>query len=131
MVARGYAWQAGAAYLYVLLLDGASLAWEYLRRNPDYRRDWYTAAVDPVSAAGPHAARQWQVVRGLRSLLEAGARGTEPMTQRRPSRIAVAHMRSLQALDGILAGASHREIARAIFGVRRIAQAWQPDSELR
>ncbi|MGY8822075.1 MAG: DNA -binding domain-containing protein [Pseudomonadales bacterium] len=29
-----------AAYLYVLHLDGPALAWEYLRRNPDYRRDW-------------------------------------------------------------------------------------------
>jgi hypothetical protein len=33
-------WYPMAAYLYVLHLDGPSLAWEYLRRNPDYRRDW-------------------------------------------------------------------------------------------
>lgn len=30
-----------AAYLYILHLDGPALAWEYLRRNPDYRKDWY------------------------------------------------------------------------------------------
>ncbi|KRE89471.1 hypothetical protein ASG87_03825 [Frateuria sp. Soil773] len=35
-----YAWHASAAYLYVLHLDGPALAWEYLRRHPDYRRDW-------------------------------------------------------------------------------------------
>jgi len=29
-----------AAYLYTLHLDGPGLAWEYLRRDPDYRRDW-------------------------------------------------------------------------------------------
>lgn len=29
-----------AAYLYILHLDGSALAWEYLRRNPDYRRAW-------------------------------------------------------------------------------------------
>ncbi|MCO7253103.1 DUF2285 domain-containing protein [Dickeya oryzae] len=29
-----------AAYLYVLHLDGPALAWEYLRRNPDYCCDW-------------------------------------------------------------------------------------------
>lgn len=29
-----------AAYLYVLHLDGPGLAWEYLRRNPDYRKGW-------------------------------------------------------------------------------------------
>ncbi|HBP0505265.1 TPA: DUF2285 domain-containing protein [Pseudomonas aeruginosa] len=33
-------WYATAAYLYVLHLDGPALAWEYLRRHDDYRRDW-------------------------------------------------------------------------------------------
>lgn len=33
-------WYATAAYLYVLHLDAPALAWEYLRRNPDYRREW-------------------------------------------------------------------------------------------
>lgn len=33
-------WHPTAAYLYVLHLDGPALAWEYLRRNPDYRLDW-------------------------------------------------------------------------------------------
>ena len=33
-------WYPTAAYLYVLHLDGLALAWEYLRRHPDYRRDW-------------------------------------------------------------------------------------------
>jgi len=32
-------WLPTAAYLYVLHLDGPGLAWEYLRRHPDYRRD--------------------------------------------------------------------------------------------
>ena len=35
------AWHPSAAYLYVLHLDGPALAWEYLRRHPDYRRDWW------------------------------------------------------------------------------------------
>jgi hypothetical protein len=33
-------WQSPAAYLYVLRLNGPSLAWEYLRRNAEYRADW-------------------------------------------------------------------------------------------
>lgn len=33
-------WCANAAYLYVLTLDSISLAWEYLRRNPEYIVDW-------------------------------------------------------------------------------------------
>ena len=33
-------WYSTAAYLYVLHLDSLALAWEYLRRHPDYRLDW-------------------------------------------------------------------------------------------
>ena len=224
MVVSNDAWRAGAAYLYVLLLDGPSLAWEYLRRNPDYRRDWHAepegvasatrwglAALESpyldarlaqplwqppseglvcltpakhqwanaarfslwtlpgrktllhdrrglrltlhlggrivhvdlradlgedmafsyVIAAGPHAAPQWQAARSLRSLLEGASQGTGCVTAVRPTRAAMVHMRSLQALDGTLAGASHREVAEAIFGVRRVAEGWHPDSVLR
>lgn len=37
-------WGVSAAYLYTLDLDGAALAWEYLRRNPQYRAEYGTAA---------------------------------------------------------------------------------------
>jgi hypothetical protein len=224
MVVSNDAWRASAAYLYVLLLDSPSLAWEYLRRNPDYRHDWHAApegfasatrwglaalenpylnarlaqplwqpqpegllcltaaehqlanaarfsiwtlpgrktlfhkrcglrltlhiggrivrvdlradlgedmALAYVIAAGPHAALQWQAARGLRSLLEGASQDTVCVTAARPTRAAIAHMRSLQALDGTLAGASHREVAEAIFGIRRVAEAWHPDSVLR
>jgi len=33
-------WACSAAYAYVLHLDPACRAWEYLRRNPRYHRDW-------------------------------------------------------------------------------------------
>jgi hypothetical protein len=36
----GTHWHPMAAYLYVLHLDAPALAWEYLRRSPEYRRDW-------------------------------------------------------------------------------------------
>src|SRR6185437_8490474 len=36
-------WKAAAAYLYVLRLDGSALAWEYLRRNHEYREFWRQA----------------------------------------------------------------------------------------
>jgi hypothetical protein len=49
----------------------------------------------------------------------------------RPTRIAIMHMRGLQALDGVLAGASQREIAAALFGEDAVAHRWEPDSELR
>lgn len=52
------AWYPTAAYLYVLHLDGPALAWEYLRRHPDYRRDWLRRR------RRPDAAQAW----GLRLL---------------------------------------------------------------
>ena len=43
-------WHPGAAYLYVLHLDGPALAWEYLRRHPGYRRDWQRRRRHPATA---------------------------------------------------------------------------------
>ncbi|HCF5866357.1 DUF2285 domain-containing protein [Pseudomonas aeruginosa] len=51
-------WYPTAAYLYTLHLDGPALAWEYLRRNPDYRLDWLRRR------RRPDAAHRW----GLRLL---------------------------------------------------------------
>jgi len=52
------AWYPTAAYLYVLHLDGPALAWEYLRRHPNYWRDWLRRR------HRPNAAHAW----GLRLL---------------------------------------------------------------
>lgn len=43
-------WYPTAAYLYVLHLDGPALAWEYLRRHPDYWRDWLRRRRHPYAA---------------------------------------------------------------------------------
>jgi len=51
-------WYPTAAYLYILGLDALALAWEYLRRHPDYRLDWLRPA------RRPDAAQRW----GLRLL---------------------------------------------------------------
>lgn len=42
-------WCAGAAYFYTLDLDAQGLAWEYLRRHPQYQSEWSSA----VARAGP------------------------------------------------------------------------------
>ncbi|KAA8919058.1 hypothetical protein CEK64_14505 [Xanthomonas sontii] len=55
-------WYPTAAYLYILWLDALALAWEYLRRHPDYRRDWQRRQRRPHAAQA--AARRW----GLRLL---------------------------------------------------------------
>lgn len=63
-------WYPTAAYLYTLHLDGPALAWEYLRRNPSYRRDWLRRR------RKPDAAQAW----GLRLLEDPGldARDAHP-----------------------------------------------------
>ena len=219
-------WHPVAAYLYVLNLDGPSLAWEYLRRNADYRQDCDRGArdsvyfaerwglvfsenpnldarmVQPVWRSAPDALVRvtaddddetsdtdpfslW-AISGRKSLrhdsrhllltaalggrvlrmaiandvcdggsfayvIRSGPRArarcqavqeqlarshaTEPAKPYtvtvRPGRLAILHMRALQALDGVLAGASHREIAMAVFGTQRVTEGWHADSELR
>ena len=54
-------WYPTAAYLYVLHLDDLGTAWEYLRRNPDYRLDWLRHHRRPPK---PQQAHRW----GLRLL---------------------------------------------------------------
>ena len=58
-------WYPTAAYLYILYLDALALAWEYLRRHPDYRLDWLRHhRRQQTHQAAQHAALRW----GLRLL---------------------------------------------------------------
>lgn len=50
-------WYPTAAYLYILGLDMLALAWEYLRRHPDYRLDWLRQHRRPQAAH--QAAQRW------------------------------------------------------------------------
>jgi hypothetical protein len=59
-------WRAAAAYIYILHLDSMSLAWEYLRRNRAYRRDWVRLGRDDRG----RPAHKWR----LQSCRESGAR---------------------------------------------------------
>jgi hypothetical protein len=44
-------WRSAAAYAYLDELNPAGLAWEFLRRNPDYQRDYRAAAGDSADQA--------------------------------------------------------------------------------
>jgi hypothetical protein len=223
-------WACSAAYVYVLHLDPGSRAWEYLRRNPRYVRDWMryrrsssqriavrwglaslvdprldARQVSPVWAVGdlapvtlvrdemhhaqtdldavgqfslwklagrkslveeggetrlvlnssvravqvrlgghlgdgdrfayqiPAAADEgaaWTALTGFRALIPVSGEGNASSPER-PSRSDLFHVRALQVLDGLAAGGTHRELAVALFGVRAVAQGWQPDSALR
>lgn len=49
----------------------------------------------------------------------------------RATRTELIHMRALQVLDALHAGASQREIALTLFGSERVARYWEPDGDLR
>ena len=44
-------WRSAAAYAYLNNLHPAELAWEFLRRNPEYQRDYRAAAADAADEA--------------------------------------------------------------------------------
>jgi hypothetical protein len=220
MAERSISWHPSAAYLYTVHLDGPSLAWEYLRRNPDYQRDWqrqvsavpdpqrwglrlfedpqvdarslqpvWQAGIDaaipvrvdddpPADAppfclwdlpghkrlsddgqqlrlttfvggqvarlalgrnledgmpysyavrAGRQSSSRWRGIAAQLALLDAPPVLARP----RPQRTALAHMRTLQGLDGVLAGASQREVASAVFGDHAVVEHWHADGDLR
>lgn len=218
-------WHPSAAYLYVLHLDGPALAWEYLRRNPEYRfawqnhrhrpqheaerwglrlledpaldardahPDWFP---DPASVvlvypdadptadslmfqlwripgrkqlmhdgkrlvlttylvdrklrmaispaledgmayayavrAGHQLRERWRAIEADLSMLDADSAHRSAIATDRPGRTAMLHMRTLQALDGTLAGASQRGVAEVLFGITAVAERWHDDSDLR
>lgn len=215
-------WHAGAAYLYVLHLDGSALAWEYLRRHPNYRRDWRRRRRDPAAAQRwglrlledpaldardahpiwfpdhdgvvqlypdvdppPDAQRFafWRIP-GRKHLVHDGQRlvlmvrwagccirlafapgfedgmayayavraasdqclrcraladeldklaatASVALARPRPSAPALLELHTLQALDGVLAGASLRNVADVLFGAQAVTDDWHADGALR
>lgn len=61
--------------------------------------------------------------------LEGHAPRVDPA--RAVTRAALLHLRALQALDAAQAGASHRDIAQALFGLEAVVLRWHEDGELR
>lgn len=58
--------------------------------------------------------------------------GEVPQPKARPvGRAQMLHLRALQALDAWQAGARHRDIAGAVFGVEAVRTRWTVDGELR
>jgi len=218
-------WHPSAAYLYVLHLDGPALAWEYLRRNPEYRRtwqrhrrhpqhealrwglrlledptrdardahpDWFPDPSSVVQAyldadptadallfqlwrfsgrkhlmhdgkrlvlttqlvnrmlrmaispaledgmayvyavrAGCQLRERWCAIEAELAMLDAATARHTAIATGRPGRTAMFHMRTLQALDGTLAGASQRGVAEVLFGIAAVTERWYDDGDLR
>ncbi len=77
----------------------------------------------------PHMRGQLDAFNAQAQALEGHAPRPEPA---RPiTRAALLHLRALQALDASQAGASHRDIAQALFGLEAVVLRWHEDGELR
>jgi hypothetical protein len=218
-------WHPSAAYLYVLHLDGPALAWEYLRRNPEYRRAWqrhrhrpqhealrwglrlledpardsrdaypdwfpdpYSVVqvypdADPMAdallfqlwrfpghkhlmhdgkrlvlttqiinrmlrmaispaledgmayayavRAGCKLTERWRAIEAELTLLDTTKVHHTAIATGQPGRTSMLHMRTLQALDGTLAGASQRGVAKVLFGIAAVTERWYDDGDLR
>jgi hypothetical protein len=57
----GSDWRSSAIYEYLYDLDASELAWEFLRRNPDYQRDYCTSPRPELVAddGAEWSARTW------------------------------------------------------------------------
>lgn len=80
-----------------------------------------------VSASNSTPTR-WRAIEQQRELIALKSCGASLAS---PDRIALMHMRSIQALDGRHAGASQRAIAEVLFGVDAVTERWVQDGELR
>jgi hypothetical protein len=87
------------------------------------------ALMTPALAPMPLTVKRTLALRRLSDLAEHGElrQHLYPAESRAPR-----FARILQALDGALAGARHRDIAVSLFGERRVTQDWaSPDNHLR
>jgi hypothetical protein len=83
-----------------------------------------------VLSPRPDMDEQWRRIQNQQRLLTEREFAVVAVSPR-PDRVALLHMRALQALDASADGASQREIAASLFGEDSAAANWHPDSELR
>jgi hypothetical protein len=83
------------------------------------------------SVPGSDPQESWPTASRVSELLKSKRTSSKRPSASRPDRRALVHMRSLQALDGEAAGATHRDIASAIFGESEVWQRWATNSEMR
>ena len=108
------------------LIVHSSAKWVQVRLGRKLRQG------DPFAYQIPAVADEravWAAVTEFRGLMLAG-RGLVPQPGR-PGRTDVFHIRALQVLDGLAAGATQRQLAKAIFGTVAADRSWQPDGALR
>lgn len=117
-----------------LALDGADLALTVDLSAQRIRMSLSGVLADGTAYAS--AVPLTPQLRGQLGTFNAQAQALEghvpPIDPARPvTRVALLHLRALQALDASQAGASHRDIAQALFGLEAVVLRWREDGELR
>jgi hypothetical protein len=82
----------------------------------------------PASASTAECAR---VLESVAILMGSAQRRVRRLSARRPSSRDMVNVHALQVADAVTAGASHREIATALYDKGDVAIRWEPDGELR
>src|SRR5690606_25749293 len=98
---------------------------------------WLRARIEPMALAAPSCSFWLPVPAPARpALLQAqllpSLLGILSDNRRRPRayRHETLPLRALQALDGVAAGATQREIAQVIFGQEHVQEGWHADSSV-
>lgn len=117
-----------------LALDGPDLALTADLSDQRMRLSLSGALADGAAYASavpltPRLRGQLDTFNAQAQALEGHAPQVDPA--RPVTRAALLHLRALQALDALQAGASHRDIAQALFGLEAIVLRWHEDGELR
>ncbi|MDP1953267.1 MAG: DUF2285 domain-containing protein [Polaromonas sp.] len=117
-----------------LTLDGPDLALTADLSAQRMRLSLSGALADGAAYAG--AVPLTSQLRGELAAFNAQAQALEghapQVDPARPiTRAALLHLRALQALDASQAGASHRDIGQALFGLEAVILRWHEDGELR
>lgn len=117
-----------------LTLDGSDLALTADLSAQRMRLSLSGAVADGAAYAGavpltPRLRGQLDAFNAQAQALEGHKRQIDPA--RPATRAALLHLRALQALDAEQAGASHRDIAQALFGFEDVVLRWHEDGELR
>jgi hypothetical protein len=92
------------------------------------------ATDEPYSYSVPadcHIQHRCRAVNEFAAVYQTGRPANPKSPPDRPGRSALMHMRVLQAFDGAQSGATHRQIAVAIFGTAAVRDHWTTNSELR
>ena len=81
--------------------------------------------------AGCRLGERWRAIETELTALDAATVQCTATGTGRPGRTSMLHMRTLQALDGTLAGASQRGVAEVLFGNAAVTERWHDDGDLR